>query len=161
MKIFMTLIAVLASFAACDKKDAPALTSASAPTEAAAKVVHPPLVLAYDALREALAVDDLELAKAKAKDLALLAGAPAPVVAVASSFDKMPNLETARVAFGEVSRAYITHLAATPDLAKGLIAFRCPMAETYQLWVQTGEPMRNPYMGKRMLECGAKVAMIP
>ncbi len=160
MKTFI-MLALLLSFAACDKKDNAASTGAAAPTEAGAKVAHPPLVLAYDALREALAVDDLELAKAKAKDLAALAGAPAQVVAVASNFDKLPNIETARIAFGEVSRAYITHLAATPEVAKGLIAFRCPMAEAYQLWVQTGEPMRNPYMGKRMLECGSKVEMIP
>jgi len=145
---------------ACSKSEAPP-AGTNAPAEAPKQAEHPPLVLAYDALREALAVDDLDLAKAKAKELASIEGAPEAVVAVAKSFDQMPNFDTARIAFGEVSRAYIAHLAANPELAKGLIAFRCPMAEAYQLWVQTSEPMRNPYMGKRMLECGSKVAMNP
>lgn len=159
MKTFLlsTLFVFVSGHMACNKSE-PTAPAAGVP---AAKIDHPPLVLAYDALREALAVDDLELAKAKAKELAAIAGAPEKLVEVAKTFDQMPNFETARVAFGEVSRAYITHLAAHPDLAKGLIVFRCPMAEVYQLWVQTGEPMRNPYMGKRMLECGAKVDLAP
>lgn len=159
-----TLFVFVSGHIACGKgADGPgAPAAAPAPGgEAAAKVEHPPLVLAYDALREALAIDDLELAKKKAKELAAIAGAPEKLVAVANDFEKMPNFETARVAFGEISRAYITHLAANPDMAKGLITFRCPMAEVYQLWVQTSEPMRNPYMGKRMLECGSKVELAP
>lgn len=163
----MKMLTVLAAFIivsghiAC-KKDDPGAAGAPAPQAGApAKTEHPPIVLAYDALREALAVDDLDLAKAKAKELAAISGAPEKLVQVATDFDKMPNFDTARVAFGEISRAYITHLAANPDLARGLIAFRCPMAEVYQLWVQLDEPMRNPYMGKRMLECGSKVPMVP
>lgn len=161
MKHFISSVIVAAALLACGKSETPAPGAQAAPAEAAAKAERPPLVLAYDALREALATDDLDAAKAKAKALADVGGAPEQVVAIGNNFAKLPNLETARVAFGEISRAYITHLSKNPDLAKGLIAFRCPMAEAYQLWVQTGEPMRNPYMGKRMLECGSKVDLAP
>lgn len=161
---FSTLFVFVSSHIACDKpadQGAPVQGVSAQGPAPAPRVDHPPLVLAYDALREALAIDDLVLAKAKTKELAAIAGAPEKLVAVANDFEKVPNLETARIAFGEISRAYITHLAKNPDLAKGLIVFRCPMAEAYKLWVQTGEPMRNPYMGKRMLECGAQVDLVP
>jgi hypothetical protein len=35
------------------------------------------------------------------------------------------------------------------------------MARGYQKWVQTGDDMANPYMGKRMLKCGGKVKLEP
>jgi len=68
------------------------------------------------------------------------------------------DLKAARVAFGELSRGLVAAIAADPALQAGRFLFECPMAAGYQRWVQTNATMANPYMGRRMLECGAAVA---
>lgn len=145
------------------KSEAPA---AVAPSEAAAApaaptVERPPLVAGYEALRDRLADDDLAGAKTKAEDLAKAAASEAAVAEQATALTKAADIEAARRVFGDLSKAYITVLAAKPELAKDLHAFRCPMAEGYQKWVQVDTTMKNPYMGKRMLECGSKVDLVP
>jgi hypothetical protein len=141
---------------ACDKK-APEPSAAEPPANA-----HP-LVLAYDGVREALAVDDLAATQATAKALAEAGKAEAALAEAAQKVASSADLDAARVAFGDLSQAYIALLNAKAvlDPDKKLIAFRCPMAKGYKKWVQFGEPMRNPYMGKAMLECGAKVDLVP
>ena len=43
----------------------------------------------------------------------------------------------------------------------GLVCYRCPMAKTYQKWLQPGDDMGNPYWGAEMLKCGGKVPVVP
>lgn len=66
--------------------------------------------------------------------------------------------EAVRKAFGDVSRATISLLGADARLSKGRIIYECAMTEGYGKWIQTTEKVSNPYMGSRMLECGAQVA---
>ena len=60
-----------------------------------------------------------------------------------------------RKRFGELSETLIGILRKTPELQSGLHLYECPMAEGYGLWVQTQEQLANPYMGQKMLHCGA------
>ena len=120
-------------------------------------VARAPLVAGYEALRDRLASDDLPGAKAAAEALGKVG-----LAAQADAVAKAGDIEAARVAFGDLSKAYLEQLVKAPDLQKGgLFAFRCPMAKGYQKWVQTDETMKNPYMGKAMLECGSKVDLVP
>lgn len=140
----------------------PASAPAAAPAEVK-KAERPALVQGYEALRDRLADDDLPGAKKAAEAFAKSAG-EAGEAALAEAVGKLgaaPDLDKARLAFGEISKAYLTVLAQKPELKAGLFAFRCPMAEGYQKWVQVDEPMKNPYMGKAMLECGSKVELAP
>jgi len=157
--IMLFAAAGLLSAAACGKgevakNDQPAVVTV---------VERAPLVAGYEALRDRFADDDLTGALASAASYAKVAGAAgeASVAAQAEAIAKAPDLVKARGAFGELSKAYIEALTKKPELAAGLFAFRCPMAEGYQKWVQVDETMKNPYMGKKMLECGSKVDLTP
>ncbi|HEY1097798.1 MAG TPA: hypothetical protein VGF99_02675 [Myxococcota bacterium] len=64
------------------------------------------------------------------------------------------DLKVVRVAYGELQKALVGIIAADASLQAGRYLFECPMAKGYQRWVQVTPQMANPYMGKRMLECG-------
>jgi hypothetical protein len=66
------------------------------------------------------------------------------------------DIEAARRAFGELSRAVVALLATDAGLRKGRYIFECPMAEGYKKWVQLSKAIENPYMGKKMLSCGGE-----
>ncbi|MDH3622580.1 MAG: hypothetical protein OEQ49_01810 [Myxococcales bacterium] len=63
-----------------------------------------------------------------------------------------------RKAFGKVSRDTIVLVGADSTLSKGRYVYECAMTEGYGKWIQTTDKIANPYMGSRMLECGAEVA---
>jgi hypothetical protein len=93
---------------------------------------------AYDKVHHALVADDLDGAKAAAKDL----GTDGNEVANASS------LKDARAGFEKLS-----------NKAKALVAgqsgyhlLHCPMLK--KDWVQTSTTVANPYGGKGMISCG-------
>ena len=69
------------------------------------------------------------------------------------------NLEEARIYFGQVSAPLIaltTHFP--PPLERPLTVAHCPMWEKSPAdWIQAGERVENPFMGSKMLECGAVV----
>lgn len=124
-----------------------------APTPAAAPATASPLLDAYDAVRAKLADDQLpgDTAASLAQQ-ATAAGADA-VHAAATQLQTIQDIEAARKQFGEVSRALIERLRSAPP--EGVYLYECPMAQGYGKWLQKQQPMANPYMGKRMLECGA------
>ncbi len=70
---------------------------------------------------------------------------------------KSPNLRTIRKSFLEVSRP-ITKWASTAR-PKGTILAFCSMADNGKGggWLQKEGPLRNPYYGSAMLECGEVV----
>lgn len=72
----------------------------------------------------------------------------------AASLARAADLETARAAFGEVSRTLIGIAAADPSLIEGWQVFSCPMTPTFPKWMQPGEVLQNPYMGLAMPGCG-------
>ena len=43
------------------------------------------------------------------------------------------------------------------DALKSLKLYRCPMAPQPGLWLQLQGPLRNPYFGSEMLDCGTEV----
>ena len=80
-----------------------------------------------------------------------------PLASAADALAKLPaeDLAALREQFGEVSKELVTIIAQTPALQEGRHVFTCPMAKGYQKWVQREAKMANPYMGKKMLECGS------
>ena len=125
----------------------------------------------YEDVRRALAADDVAAAHERAVALkrstdalnAETAAPPPQAAALAAAAGGLvlgeSDLVKARAAFGELSRAVVAVVAADPSLQPGRFLFQCPMAKGYQRWVQLEEKMANPYMGKRMLECGEVVSV--
>ena len=87
------------------------------------------------------------------------AGAAQKIAAVA--WAPAPDLAGAR-------RQFLPFSTATVELVKqvrkqepqfaGLKVFHCPMAPKPGLWMQSQGPLRNPFYGAEMLECGRDVA---
>lgn len=107
----------------------------------------------YDAVSTALANDNLDAAKSSASTLAEQAKTDgnAPFAEHAAELAKSDTLEAAREHFKAMSPAAIA-------LAKGSDEYHvmnCPMAKAS--WVQSGEKVMNPYMGKEMQQCGSMV----
>jgi len=163
------LIAALA-LGACGKADPAETTGSDGPGDPTAPAVADHLtpdkraiVDGYDALRDALARDSLGDTKTTAQTLlAALEEQELPAFArTARVMEGAQDLETARLIFGEISKAYITWLVEHPDAAEGLHVFRCPMAKGYEKWVEKQAKMANPYMGQRMLQCGGPTELAP
>ena len=68
---------------------------------------------------------------------------------------KESDMDGARQDFGYLSKSIIELLQEEPSLQKNLHIFECPMAQDYQKWLQKESKINNPYMGSKMLECGA------
>jgi Cu(I)/Ag(I) efflux system membrane fusion protein len=131
------------------------------------------VLLRYEALRAALADDRAdsvggEAAALRAAALELLTSHGPAAAAVQKGADALlavatpaagtpVDMKAVRVAFGELSRGVVALVAGDPALQTGRFLFECPMARGYQRWVQLTPTMANPYMGKRMLECGSPV----
>ena len=131
------------------------------------------LVGTADALSAGLAADDLQAFKQASPKLpgaletvrsAFPADHPwSPIIASlksASGLQPSGDLSEARAAFLPFSTA-MTELAKrirqqTPDAAS-LKIYRCPMAPKPGLWIQKSGPLRNPFYGSEMLECGVEV----
>lgn len=162
----------MASVAAADvRAPEPAPAAPAAPSASVIKAFQA-ATTAYNAVRKALAADDLNAARKAAPDLAAKATAAAAaypkartaLADVANHALKVTNaadIKAARFAFGDASKAYITAVAMDKALQTGLVTYRCPMAKTYQKWLQPGDEMGNPYWGAEMLKCGGKVPLVP
>ncbi len=77
---------------------------------------------------------------------------PADVAKQADALANAKDLESARQAFKPLSASLIKYLADN-KAGRGVYheAF-CPMANAS--WLQSGKDIKNPYMGKIMLDCG-------
>jgi alanine-alpha-ketoisovalerate/valine-pyruvate aminotransferase len=93
----------------------------------------------YESIRAGLASDDLQGAQKAAA-----------MFPQAAEIAKSKTIAAAREAFKTLS-AYAAKLAAGKS---GFYVMRCPMVKQGD-WVQTSETVANPYMGNRMLSCGA------
>lgn len=122
----------------------------------------------YEELRDLLAADRLQGLEPGGRELAgrLRAAADAveadsgaaanlldEAVRIAESLVAASDLETAREAFAELSRALIPVVGADPSLAEGWAVFECPMVEGFGRWMQPGETADNPFMGPEMATC--------
>lgn len=119
----------------------------------------------YEALRRALADDDVSGVVATATKLQPSAqtlvteqkpGAAdiAKGLAGLQKLGDAPDVNAARLAFGDLSKGVVAAVSADATLQPGRHLFSCPMARGYQRWVQVTPSMANPYMGKKMLQCG-------
>ena len=123
-----------------------------------------------DALAQRLAADDLagfnDIVKDAAKQRAPLADAPAPILA-AMNLRSAPDLPMARKEFqplGDALADWAAQLRASDPSFTGLKIYRCPMtadsfpgAPAKAAWMQLSAPIRNPYFGREMPECGDEV----
>lgn len=113
-------------------------------TAASAPAAPGDFLAGYEAVRAALADDNLAGAKTAA---ARLPADDADAKTLAASAD----LKSARQAFGKMSARAVPLAAGRPDLH----VIRCPMTPINNgRWVQRTKEVSNPYHGKSMLECG-------
>lgn len=63
------------------------------------------------------------------------------------------DIEEVRTSFRSLSDLYIAKV--DKENMKGLAKMYCPHAKAH--WIQKDGPLRNPYYGKSMLECGMKI----
>ena len=133
--------------------------ASAAPTTAAAGL--DPAIDAYVAVHAGLFADDLSAAQAAAGKLAATATDHADLARAAGAIAGAKDVAAARAAFGDASKALITLIAAHPEAATGVFAFKCPMAKGYQKWVQRVDTLQNPYMGQRMPSCGTHTPLEP
>jgi len=133
--------------------------ASAAPT--AAKGGLDPVIDGYLAVHVGLFKDDLAAAKKAGATLAKTAKGHADVARAATAIAEAEDIAAARAAFGDASKALITLVAADPDVASAVRAFKCPMVKGYQKWIQRAEKLQNPYMGKRMPSCGTHAELAP
>ena len=170
MRSFTIILAVVvaASCMACDKTDAtpPAPTAPVVQARTPAGPVGTVLTTT-EHLRATLAADGLEGVAADATTLGTAATALSADEATKALGESLTaasgalktaadagDIKAVRLAYGEVSKVVVSMVAADPTLQSGRFLYECPMAKGYKRWVQVTEKMANPYMGKRMLECG-------
>jgi len=117
----------------------------------AAKGIPAAVVDAYLEIQVALAADSVKGVDAAAARLATESGKAglAGVEKVAKEF-KAPNLADARKAFKPLSDMMVAANKAMPGAQ--VKTFHCPMAKAS--WLQRSAPVRNPFYGSGMLECG-------
>ena len=113
----------------------------------------------YFKIEAALAQDSLENVPASAQALAEIVrkdttGAfPAQLANHADALAKATTVPGARQPFKAVSGYLIQYLKIGHSPIGKVHELQCPM--TNLNWLQTGELVQNPYLGKSMLRCGA------
>lgn len=128
-----------------------------------------PLVLAAADAADALANDDLEkyqkLIPSLQSDFAAYAkaspdAAKGPLAQFTEGLKSGPDLKAARRAF-EVFSTAVADLAKSAHLHhSGVVKiYQCPMSPVLGSgrWLQRGEPLRNPFFGSAMSDCGEEI----
>lgn len=116
------------------------------------------LLARYDAVRIALNTDQLDDARSRARELAAVDAGDLPVAGAASTIALSPDINAARIAFSELSRAFVLELAETQKPPRVSVYF-CPMWSGYAWWVQPKAGLANPYMGQAMSDCGEEISL--
>ncbi|MFQ5526920.1 MAG: efflux RND transporter periplasmic adaptor subunit [Thermoanaerobaculia bacterium] len=99
---------------------------------------------------------DLEAASSRGDELPdHLAALLGEALRAARSLEGATDLESARAAFGEVSRLLIPVVALDERLSRGRHVFSCPMVrDGFNKWMQPSPELENPFMGRAMPGCG-------
>jgi hypothetical protein len=134
---------------------------AAAPGEGS---VLSPLVGPYIRVQALLAADSIDGVPVLAESIAggaMALGEPGDAIrAAAIELGRAADIKAARLAFGKVGNAILTHvLAVGATLEPDVRVAYCPMARKY--WLQRGEAIRNPFYGATMLDCGRLVDKVP
>lgn len=127
--------------------------------ELAAQIVDP-----YLGMQAALASDDLDAAKAKVKEIMDTSGHAGALPALLHDMIAAETLDAFRKPlFDQLSSALIAAAKADPQrFETPLTVMHCPMVypDRGANWLQTSEPLKNPYFGPAMLTCGDVVETI-
>ena len=119
----------------------------------AAQTKYPKTLEQYEMVRAGLAGDDLATAKNGATNLvtAVQEEFPEskPMIEAAQKLAASETIDDARTSFGVFSAELVKLVQGEP----GMYVMNCPMVKN-GVWIQTVPKMANPYMGKKMLECG-------
>jgi hypothetical protein len=90
-----------------------------------------------------------------AKGAQELGDAGKSIAKAAGALGESPSLESARTAFAKLSDAVIAYAdSAKVNAGADVNTMYCPMVK--KSWMQKGEKVRNPYLGKSMPDCGEK-----
>jgi len=112
----------------------------------------------YLSLHKALADDDLNAAKGTLKKLMAVTGHEDLLAKVIHDMMAAANLDgIRRPHFETLSNALITAAKESPAaMPENLMIMHCPMVygDRGADWLQTSEPLLNPYFGASMLKCG-------
>ncbi|EDY82918.1 efflux transporter, RND family, MFP subunit, putative [Verrucomicrobiia bacterium DG1235] len=112
----------------------------------------------YLDMQAALAGDDLEAAKAAAKAMMKTTGHSGELPKLLHDMLAVESLDALRNPhFALLSSAMIAAAKSDPSVfEQSLTVMNCPMALNNMGadWLQSGEPLQNPYFGAMMLKCG-------
>jgi len=118
----------------------------------------PKLISPYLKTQTALAADDLTAAKAQVKAMMTITGHNGSLPELLHNMLAAETLDAFRLPYFEtLSNALITAAMKYPEvLAQSLTVMHCPMANNNAGadWLQSSEPVQNPYFGVMMLNCG-------
>jgi hypothetical protein len=82
------------------------------------------------------------------------------IAKAAEELTKAKDIESARKAFGDLSKALIDEIAGAGKKGEKfcqVFVFECSMSKPYGKWVQDSKEIANPYQGSKMLHCGKLV----
>ena len=119
----------------------------------ATEMKYPKTLEQYEMVRSGLAADELASAKNGATNLVTAVqeefGGSKAMIDASQQLAASESLDDARAAFGVISAELTKVVQGQP----GFYVMNCPMVKNVT-WVQTVPKISNPYMGKKMLECG-------
>ena len=173
----VAVVPFLLALGACDDSpprstpaDAAAHAEEAAPSTAAETPDLSAVMAAYEACRAELASDsaaisgcaaDLATAARSASGGSNAARVTSALNRVTKAADAMAvptdDVQRARQSFAETSKEVIAVLEASGSGGPKHHVFECSMFEGSPRWVQRSDKAANPYMGAKMLECGAEV----
>lgn len=116
-----------------------------------------PIFERYTEVQKALAADSIGGISESATTLSKLmkssgSGYLGQKAATAAKVAQAKDINTARAEFKALSLALIQYLSVAGLAPAGYREAYCPMAKAS--WLQKGNEIQNPYMGKEMLRCG-------
>jgi hypothetical protein len=101
----------------------------------------------YVHVQEALAADDFEEARTQLEEFARITDSSTQVLAARAL--AATDIATLRADFKPLSESLVAQ-----ELPQGFARAYCPMYDNGSSWVQRDGPVRNPYYGAVMLNCG-------
>jgi len=101
----------------------------------------------YVQVQEALAADDFEGARTQLEEFARITDSSTQVLAARAL--AATDIATLRTDFKPLSESLVVQ-----ELPQGFARAYCPMYDNGSSWIQRDGPVRNPYYGAVMLNCG-------
>mgnify|MGYP006088281461 CR=1 FL=1 len=138
------LATLLGATTGCVTRTAPALTDSMPAADPADFETQ---LNEYVQVQEALAADDFEGARTQLEEFARITDSSTQVLAARAL--AATDIATLRADFKPLSESLVAQ-----ELPQGFARAYCPMYDNGSSWVQRDGPVRNPYYGAVMLNCG-------